>query len=390
MELIKRNFNKIILVISTIAVVSFYLTNTKGEYGNYPLVDRYTDHYSHVFATLLLPHRGFDIYAKPMEEVCHYKLPRVGPQPLKARHECNIDERKEQRSLYINWRNNPRVYPPGSQAYSLLEAALWQHTGISFKNLNLIIVVKYLLAAQLFLWLMLFFRFHLGHSAHSRHWTILRSIIIGYAYLECLHWSMMGQYDVIAVSFNFLAIFYFIQKRFLISALVWSIAVFLHYRSLWFLSIFCISMYNFLKEKQKTNFVLNKKEIAMVIAIGLIGVVSATSFFMSYPFFSKFNQSNPIYFGLYRRSDYYLILTFLSALVFIGVRYKVLLLSTLGWQLFVVLHTPELRVWHLLFTLPLLATVYMKKHPVWFVSASCVVAAQILYIFKAGFLTFWF
>lgn len=136
--------------------------------------------------------KGGDIYKKPLASLCDNTRDRTQEREEAAlplgRKTCDICFRTGEdfnRPLVINWQDFPRPYPSGQLLYFLPEALLYKYAGLSFKTINCVSIVKFVLIAHL-AWI---FIVALLMEIVSRP---LRLFLMAFSYHQLINFSLAG------------------------------------------------------------------------------------------------------------------------------------------------------------------------------------------------------
>ncbi|HEY3353979.1 MAG TPA: hypothetical protein VGQ83_12075 [Polyangia bacterium] len=217
-----------------------------------------SDHYAHYAAAILFWHRGFDIYRHPTRELCNADsssrayVAALGLEPESA---CGLPERAGARPLVINWPDHPRPYPPGALLYAAPEALLYAHTGLSFRVINRLTIMKHLIMAHLLagiLSLLLLGRFRHEEEMAPPPFARGAIILVPLIYLAVVPWAIGGIYDAVAVLLVVLAIGRGHRGDPLAALLLFGGALFLHCRAVWSLPL-AIACCRSLRRRSRTS-----------------------------------------------------------------------------------------------------------------------------------------
>lgn len=311
-----------------------------------------SDHVSHWSSAILLRHRGFELYRRPIDEIC---LP---VSPSEGDNGCNIPERAGKRPLYPNWRELPRPYPPGWALWHAPAAMLWETTSISFGALNRLVVVQDLLGAHLALYV-LAAALLLPNAVARRAGEIpdegaaiaVRMFVVVLVGQELLRWAMLGFYDPIAVFCAVVAIERLASHRD-VDALVWfSLAAFLHHRTLWIAPVAALAAARAARERA----LFARGALARLSFAFVLMASSALSLWLVRPALATFPRTNPLFELAFdpRAPEHwnYVIPLLVVSAVLLHAR-ALLVASVVAFQTFVVLHAQQSQGWHALSLAP--------------------------------------
>jgi len=189
------------------------------------LDNRFSDHFSHLNTARLFPRLGLDIWRVPLREV----LSRATPQDRAALpadvvcSDCIFIVPGWSKAVLVNWPHVRRPYPPGDLVLVAPLAALYHFTDISFTAMNRLLIVLFLFAAHLGLFLLFDALFAAGA------FELALPALLGAS--TALHWTLNGFYDgallvPLVLCWRFLG-----QRRGLAALVAYCAAAFLHYRA---------------------------------------------------------------------------------------------------------------------------------------------------------------
>jgi hypothetical protein len=340
----------------TLALFWSVLIVTTASSPRVALDDWGTDHYSHVGAAVLFTLQGFDIYRNPIKRLCLAPNPEA-VQALSAAGidttPCRRPEIPDSRPLAINWQNLPRGYPPGHVLYFLPEALLYRFTDLSFKTINAVTIVKFVLIAHLCWWLG--FLALEGVLPRAFAWVLLSCL-----YLYTVVWSLAGFYDTVYVLALLAAVIALQKKRNLAAVLAASAACFLHFRALWSLPILGFAAWRAYRGRELWPEPRRSRRIAVALA-GASGVLlglTAYSFLLLWPMLrTRYPVHNPVHYSQWNWSyepvfSYVLWTAGLAALLALYKQWLALA-TVLCISVFLV-SSPQLFPWHAAGLFPLL------------------------------------
>lgn len=361
------------------AFLASHLGGTSAAFSNF------TDHWSHWGRAVLFYEHGLDVYREPTSRFCSDPSPQVREKlpPAAGCNWCAPKGAADTRPLCVNWQFTRASYPPGLFLYSLPEVLLFEATSLSYRAINLFSILKFLLAAHLLLWL--FFRMVVGTPGDTR-WERaqfwLRLGLLALAWVEVGKWTLGGFYDPVSVAVLFLGIWLLAQDRGLDALLALSAAVFLHYRALWYLPLFFVTAREILKNREwKAAGTVGYVKLAAAAA--MLGV-SAYAFALIYPALNQLPPANVARLQSLLAGGHttWLLLALLSpVVVYLAWRRQWTLLACVGWQLAMLVRTPQVQWWHNLFLLPMFALAAPERKLETLVSVSALYLTESMVVF---------
>jgi hypothetical protein len=330
------------------------------------------DHLSHMTETLLFLREGFDVYRQPGSAFCLKEPARLldkGPKGTREPDGCIYPNGCHisgfERTACLNWQQLRRPYPPGAFLYTLPEAVLFALTTFSSRSISLFIVAKYLVAAHALLFLLYRSVFAKPRASSIGAWDRanpwLRRGLFAAIYCQVILWTLSGMYDGAAVAFVVLGALFLGRRQAPEALLALSIAMFLHYRALWYLPLLGFAAFGLL---QGCAWAAPKRTAAMVaVSLALLGL-SAAAFVIVSPGLADFPDTNPVRWDTPRSTIFYELDLLAPAVAMLGY-----LVSGGHWrlfavavcQLFITLRTPQVMPWHVLFLLPMFAVARLER-----------------------------
>ena len=321
----------------------------------------YTDHWSHYGRAALFLAHGFDVYRFPATRYCRAPSPEAARKlPVEGGCGWCVADKvsTDDRPLCINWTWLRNGYPPGLSVYSLPEVLLLQHTSLSLRAINLFTILKYLLAAHILLWFLFKQVFapperQRGGAASGEAW--LRYGLFALFYLEILKWTLSGFYDPVAVCAIFVGVWQLRRRRGVAAILALSVAVFLHYRALWYCPLFAFAGWTAVRQREWQAG--RWRVVAELAASALVLGLSLYAFVLLYPGLKDFLTNNSVMLkdlSLTKPAAWNLVVPLVPVLLYFAWSRQWTLLSCVAWQLFVVTRTYQIQGWHILFLLPML------------------------------------
>jgi hypothetical protein len=335
-----------------------------------------TDHISHANATVLFFYRGCEIYRTPVEELLERDTSDSAAdyarqEDLRPNELFRLPERhRPEAPLYLNWAELARVYPPGLYLYSLPEAVALEWTDVPLHTLNAFTLIKYSLIAHLLLW----YYFELLLATYSwgakfcglpgAVWLVTVMLVVQ---IQVCFWTVSGFYDSVALLFLVLLVLSYRRRRWPQVILFFALAVFFHYRSLWFFPLVTLAAYQFgrtvigraaccCQAVRATDLRVDRRHILMLLSSALLLAVSGFFFVLAYPNMVQFPLENAMYIKTLTPEALLwsplLALMLLFAILLVR-RDWLLLVSVAGVMLFL-FNTRQLQTWHTLSLTPLI------------------------------------
>ena len=329
--------------------VSLFSKNPTATLGGWG-----TDHYSHYMEGILFFHKGFAINQQPVRTLCRPDA----PEAWRTKHDCNILERSGKRPLKINWNVYARFYPPGNKAYAIIESLLYENTDIEFHTINKISIIKYLFVVHLLFFLI----FIILRDAKFSSWPVFRWTIMPIVFVQLIYHSFTGFYDPISVLFVFMSIYYLQQRRDVDALLMFSLGLFLHYRSLWFLPVLIVIVWNLIRTKSHPKW--TKANLVKLLSSILLLLLAAYPFSLMYANVLTIPANNPVFWRNigWQNSLAVNYILFCLALLGYGIKKRNwIFVGVLGWQVMMFLKTPAAQSWHSLHLLPYLAFIGRRQ-----------------------------
>lgn len=313
-----------------VVLVSFHLTNYKwsGEISGL-----YTDHVSHINSTMLFDRVGIDVLMKPVDKIFR-----------------DINESGCALHQSIGWSRFPRAYPPGVYALHYPFAALaW--LDVPMDVLKVFPLVLYLLCAHVLLYI-----YFTDNSGDGDEDARVRSfIIVPIVFFSVVQWSMFGFYDIFSVLFVYLAFRSYFRSDFAYFVFWSSLAVFFHYRALWYFIFYAYGFFALFPHFLKNKALITKQQSVLLISSLCISVISLYSFKNLFPLLSNYPCQNLL--SVFSANKWHVIsvLFLLVSTIIVCFRKENLhIVCSMIGSLFVLLMTKQFYPWHSLFVIPLL------------------------------------
>jgi hypothetical protein len=346
-----------------------------------------TDHVAHWGTAILAWYDGFDIYRKPLQQLC------MTPDPVPEDWvgvPCTLPDHPSIRTFSVNWPQYPSVYPPGAAVFAALPAALYATTSTSFSTVNLVMVLECLVATHVasLLLLLSLWRKPDEPSAPAlvgvREWNAsVLLFLMPIFHLYMVSWALRGIYDAAAVAGVVAGALMLRRDRPVAALVALSFAVFTHFRALWYLPLLALALWRTLQSLED-RVAPPRKLAALVLALAML-LMAGVAFAILFPSLKNFKVNNPINPGDLTAMQMFVHgLPVLLVLVAFGWNGQWLMAATAAWQVFMLVRTPEVRPWHALFALPLLAVAGQERRaaPVAVVVALCMFLTECRVVFN--------
>ena len=318
----------------------------------------YSDHFSHMAATILFYDKGLDIYRFPVQKNLVQSKAEKDIDFAKENHlgtqELYINPVNPERPpLPVNWSFQIRPYPPGLYALLAPFAFCFHQEILSFKFLCQAIILMLLMVS-------LAATASLTHCAlespRERATTITRLVAAGLAsYWSCL-WALRGFYDVTALLLVYCALHFLYRRKWLDSLFWYCLAIFMHYRALYYLPVIAFSIAGYWQQFGRPGVLAAFRNPKTWIAL-CCALISGLCFFVALPQLESFGGNNILY-HLSRLSDGNS--TVIAALLLASASAAAMLwnkdvqtASFLACFWVFLIRTPQTYPWHTLFMVPL-------------------------------------
>lgn len=257
------------LFLLALSMISAFVAHTNAH-PNRALVEKWGDHVSNIYATLLFWREGTGLYTRPTGELLGWQHPPVanappadsprsepsqGAAPLPAgvppqgaaveppraaadelpwaANSVFIDASLTSGPIYIVSPHLPRHYPPGLYlALTPLALAFrtgWLSAGTTYL-LAILIFAAFALACGVVLGSLL-----LTNSLMPMNWGSW--IFFALSTMELVRWALNGMYDSVGVFFLLIALVSLTQRRWSRTYFWYALALFVHFRSLWLMPL---------------------------------------------------------------------------------------------------------------------------------------------------------
>jgi hypothetical protein len=366
----------------SVFIVATARTTTVG------LVPGYSDHSSHAMAAAMFLHEGTAIYSEPVGSLCDrsreaQKLAveeamQLGVNPRDA---CWPRAEGAKRPLFINWWKFPRPYPPGNVALFMPQALLYLQSGASLKAVNAISIVTFVFAAHLCIGLLVLVLGNVPRRPVA--WGLLVL-----AYLGLLSWSLAGFYDAVAVALVLACVLMMAREKGLLAASLGALAVFLHFRGLWFAPLCVFACVQAVRRGELARWKSLPRSTRTLVVAATVGLLLAGATMLALlPYLDQFPMNNPFNVRVAGRFPGRVWPAAVALVVVAAMLARSRAFSALACLLtmaLMIVLAPQLWGWHSMFVVPVLALPALSRKP-W---ATSDVAACLIWYLAALYLVF--
>ena len=332
-----------------------------------------SDHFSHVFSTVLFMERGMEIYRRPIHELC--ARPAANDPALLAAAQryratpgdlCWLDEDRRRAPLVINWAAFPRPYPPGQLLYFLPEALLFRYGGVAFEALNAVAICKLVAMAHLCLWLLALLVQGLRPPA-------LTWLALGLAYWLLVPWAMAGIYDGVAIAALLGTVLLLQRGQSWFALAAGACAFALHFRSLWYAPLLGYTAARALRSLRgeadgrwgwPAELRGRPWSSALVLGSLALAALALHAFVELLPWLGRFPVNNPLIhsaLGPHKGDLWRLVLSTALVVAVLAWRRHGLLLAVVLCTTWALTRAPQNMPWHATFLVPALAVALVGR-----------------------------
>jgi len=314
------------------------------------------DHISHIGATIMFLAVGLEIYSKPVDAILKHARPDPTFAPgnhLEPEYLFVDPLNAASPPIYLNWPDRMRPYPPGDYLLFFPVAMLYHFRVIGLAWACRLVILGLLAFCTGISRIAFTFAME-STDVWSLAIRFVTAVVIA-AWSFC--WALRGFYDVAGLFLVFLSMRSLHRRKWIDAIFYFFLAAFVHSRALYAFPIVLIALF----EDWKTggHFLarwLRSPKIWIALAAA---IVCAVCLWISLPYVKLFAPNN-IYFHLSGRAlhlQYAMALGVFLALVCAGGMIATgeiggLLMLVFPWAF--MLQTPEVRLWHSIFWLPLI------------------------------------
>ncbi len=289
-----------IFVISVLATVVWMMILLRNGSSHLTLNPQWCDNASNFYSTQIFFHHGYDIYRYPLSRFLRNATPNEEVQFKKSSGfigNCELQvfepEGADKQTMMIVSPKLPRPYPPGIYLLTAIPSFLTAHKLMNPRTALMSLESLWIFLAHVSFFILL--RKMRDLLAHPRvlDW-ILASILAFTAYCEWMRWTLNAQYDIAAIFPLLLAMVAYNRTRYLESLLMYSCALLINFRCLFYLPLafFAASAYLLGTEGRFRNagtLLIRKlksltwKECAILTIVAAQFLAAGIAFLFNYP-----------------------------------------------------------------------------------------------------------
>lgn len=309
---------------------------------------QYSDHFSHLNAARIFPRIGLDLWRKSLETMFRPLSPgELSRLPPDAKIAAGPEVRfvpgwPAGKPLIASWSHNPRLYPPGDLLLVAPIALAYHFTSLTFSGATLALVILFLAYTHA----------SLGMAFSTATHDAPRALALGLVYFETIHWTLEGFYDAAAIGPIVLCASALSRRRGLVAAVAFAAAVFIHFRSLFFLPWGVYALWVVVREREWQRW--KAADLAVALAGCAMVAASATAFVLIWPALGTLPIGNPISMKVHPPDWHsigaFAVVTLACALAFAFAK-SWLDLALVGWFAVMLFELRETYPWHI--TIPM-------------------------------------
>lgn len=334
---------------------------------------------SNLFSTWVFFEHGFDVFKKPIASFAEpasdsIKTAFTKETGLPKNNVYLFNTGDGEKPVFFVWGALPRPYPPGLFLYLAPMAFALEQGWLSFHTTMTMIVFVWLFIAHLAFLSLAEGVLELtlttpktspaANGSYRLLDTTLALVLCALAYFEFMRWTMNSQYELISLLLVVLSIRSYSRERYLPAACWYCAAVFLHFRSLFYLPVFFFAVWQWSMAGKKPlaarlkEFSVNEwVTLCLSAALGLMALIA---FLFNYP--TLVNQSiydlNGAHFShLGWHNPGKTLPLLLGSLITLGYwlrRGAFLAALVAAWTTLMFVQTPLTREWYAMFLFPIL------------------------------------
>jgi hypothetical protein len=315
----------------------------------------FTDHFAHMNMSRLFAEKGVAIYTNARGDLVQPLTPdqvAALPADLQGTPSYGFPGWPQDKPFTSTWTHVPNVYPPGDLILFAPFAMLYSFTGISFSTLNLLLIQYLIILAHV----SLFFVFRSSFDDAQRGWIGVLGLY--FIYTEVMHWTLEGFYDGAWIAPLLLTPLFIARRQHLPALLTVSLALFMHYRALFYLPWAALALYRLVKDREWESW--KNSQMLWAGVAGLMATMSLRVFLNIRGVFTGATGGpvNPIGLGA---GDLNLSRGLVMLFIFGAAGYvfwrggAMIELAMVGWVLLVAVFTPEIHEWDTVALVPLVA-----------------------------------
>lgn len=341
------------LLLSLILTTAFtcFIMNFGTQHGTFSF---WADNVSNISSARLFKSVGMDIYKNPVTVLLKKSEKNSEVYPKDLNKDLYFQLPGENLPLFLVWPEVPRPYPLGAWVWYAPYSWLVFNAGWSIQQATLVSSFVFIFTAHIsfFLFLNIFLSQGFASSLPVR---ALQHATLFFCYVSFIHWSGEGQYDLIAMIPTILMIRFYYKKQYPLALLSYGIALFFNFKPLFILGLPLLTLG---KSARKIRG-FKAKDWILILMSALLGFLAMLIFYwnLTYVTDSVLFGSNRYHFGkILNQSAFkiaaYLILNW-GVVVYFGIKRKWEMFVTLLSINFVLLTTPLVQDWYVLFLFPI-------------------------------------
>ena len=250
----------------------------------------YTDHFSHMNTARVFTHAGLDIWREPLRELgrplTFEEIADLPPDIRKAARSARaIPGWPADKPFLSSWSRNPRFHPPGELLVTAPVAAAYHFTSLSFANANRLVISLFLVFAHISLYV--FFR-----ALRQMEAGIVGFLGAFIVYGETVHLTLQGFYEAVIIGPLLLSALALRRRAGLAGTAWFTLAVFIHFRALFFLPLFAYGVYLVVTQREWKRW--DTQSWIVAGATGVAGVMTLGVFVLLWPQLADIEINNPI------------------------------------------------------------------------------------------------
>jgi hypothetical protein len=254
----------------------------------------FTDHFSHLNQARYFTKVGLEKWIRAPQQILHAVTPeerQALPEDVRRVGEgaetYAVEGWPQDKPLVTSWSQTPHFYPPGDIVVVAPIAALYHFTSLSLTWASRLCVLWFLLLGHVGLWVMW-------------RWAVWPAGALGalgflWAYLEVVHWSLEGFFDVVLLIPLVLAAVFLHRRRHLAAILAFCCAAFVHFKAFFFAPIALFAVYSVIRHREYRAW--TRRDLWSLAAIGLLSLATLWTFYELYPWMNAMDDRNVLYWG---------------------------------------------------------------------------------------------
>jgi hypothetical protein len=352
---------------------------------------------SNVFSTWVFFEHGFRIFSEPIGNFASSAPDSVKTEfaketGLPAANVFLFRHNDVEKPVFFVWNTLSRPYPPGLYLYLSPMAYALEQGWLSFHATMAVIVFVWLFIAHLAFLLIAEGVSELIPSTLTAPATLttpktpqakggayrlldatLTLLLCTMIYFEFMRWTMNSQYELISLLFVVLSIRAYSRERCVPAACWYCAAVFLHFRSLFYLPIFFFAIWRWFKIGKKPLAArvkdLKFTEWTALIVGAAMGLMAFVAFLLNYPTLvdqSIYDLNGAHYSHLGWRNLAKTLPLLLGSLITFGYWFRrraFLAVTVAAWTTLMFVQTPLTREWYAMFLFPIVLLLPRSPSP---------------------------